>query len=169
MLSGARLSFFFFHLRVISVGFLSVLREREQHLHLPPVHLVGIETVSVNCALRFAVLYVSHLTPSRLVPSTRLNQRQVSGNGIESNADKRPPAHGVRTARIYAPVTSTSDPLRLFRIKNNMYMLDELIQLYSFAEDLDTYEHAAKELSTFLAGPVSLSTSFLSAALKAVP
>lgn len=36
-----------------------------------------------------------------------------------------------------------------------MYMLDELIQLYSFAEDLDTYEHAAKELSTFLAGPVS--------------
>ena len=35
-------------------------------------------------------------------------------------------------------------------------MLDELIQLYSYAEDLDTYEHAAKELSTFLAGPVSL-------------
>lgn len=35
-------------------------------------------------------------------------------------------------------------------------MLDELIQLYNYAEDLDTYEHAAKELSTFLAGPVSL-------------
>ena len=34
-------------------------------------------------------------------------------------------------------------------------MLDELVQLYSYAEDLDTYEHAAKELSTFLAGPVS--------------
>ena len=34
-------------------------------------------------------------------------------------------------------------------------MLDELIHLYSYAEDLDTYEHAAKELSTFLAGPVS--------------
>lgn len=34
-------------------------------------------------------------------------------------------------------------------------MLDELIQLYGYAEDLDTYEHAAKELSTFLAGPVS--------------
>ena len=47
-----------------------------------------------------------------------------------------------------------------------MYMLDELIQLYSFAEDLDTYEHAAKELSTFLAGPVSLSTS---AALETIP
>lgn len=35
-------------------------------------------------------------------------------------------------------------------------MLDELIQLYNYAEDLDTYEHAAKELSTFFAGPVSL-------------
>lgn len=34
-------------------------------------------------------------------------------------------------------------------------MLDELVQLYSYAEDLDTYEHAAKELSTFFAGPVS--------------
>lgn len=34
-------------------------------------------------------------------------------------------------------------------------MLDELIQLYSYAEDLDTYEHAAKELSAFFAGPVS--------------
>jgi hypothetical protein len=41
-----------------------------------------------------------------------------------------------------------------------MYMLDELVQLYSYAEDLDTYEHAAKELSTFFAGPVSL--TFLS-------
>jgi len=40
-------------------------------------------------------------------------------------------------------------------------MLDELIQLYSYAEDLDTYEHAAKELSTFLAGPVSLATFFI--------
>ena len=35
-------------------------------------------------------------------------------------------------------------------------MLDELIQLYSYADDLDTHEHAAKELSTFFAGPVSL-------------
>lgn len=41
-------------------------------------------------------------------------------------------------------------------------MLDELIQLYSYAEDLDTYEHAAKELSTFFAGPVSFPTTFLS-------
>ena len=41
-------------------------------------------------------------------------------------------------------------------------MLDELIHLYSYAEDLDTYEHAAKELSTFLAGPVSLTMTFLS-------
>lgn len=39
-------------------------------------------------------------------------------------------------------------------------MLDELIQLYNYAEDLDTYEHAAKELSTFLAGPVSLTKIF---------
>jgi hypothetical protein len=34
--------------------------------------------------------------------------------------------------------------------------------LYSYAEDLDTYEHAAKELSTFLAGPVSLTVTLLS-------
>jgi len=45
-----------------------------------------------------------------------------------------------------------------------MYMLDELVQLYSYAEDLDTYEHAAKELSTFFAGPVSL--TFLSPAVS---
>ena len=38
-------------------------RYREQNLHLPPVHLVGIETVSVNCAQRFAILYASHLSP----------------------------------------------------------------------------------------------------------
>ena len=42
------------------------------------------------------------------------------------------------------------------RLKTNLYMLDELIQMYGYAEDLDTYEHAAKELSTFFAGPVSL-------------
>lgn len=40
-------------------------------------------------------------------------------------------------------------------------MLDELIQLYSYAEDFDTYEHAAKELSTFFAGPVSLTNNIL--------
>ena len=44
-------------------------REREQYLHLPPVHLVGIETVSVNCAQRFAILYASHLTPLSLFRS----------------------------------------------------------------------------------------------------
>ena len=38
-------------------------------------------------------------------------------------------------------------------------MLDELIQLYGYAEDLDTHEHAAKELSTFFAGPVSLTNN----------
>lgn len=38
-------------------------------------------------------------------------------------------------------------------------MLDELINLNGFAEDLDTYEHTAKELSTFLAGPVSSTTT----------
>jgi len=48
------------------------------------------------------------------------------------------------------------------RPKTNLYMLDELIQLYSYAEDLDTYEHAAKELSTFLAGPVSLMITYSS-------
>lgn len=56
----------------------------------------------------------------------------------------------------------TAIPRRLMmahRPKTNVYMLDELIQLYSYAEDLDTYEHAAKELSTFLAGPVSLTDS----------
>lgn len=43
---------------------------RGQYLHLPPVHLVGIETVSVNCAQRFAILYASLLTPfSRLRPA----------------------------------------------------------------------------------------------------
>jgi hypothetical protein len=41
-------------------------RECEQYLHLPSVHLVGIETVSVNCAQRFAILYASHLTPFNL-------------------------------------------------------------------------------------------------------
>lgn len=41
-----------------------------QHLHLPPVHLVGIETVSVNCAQRFAILCVSHLTPFQLALRT---------------------------------------------------------------------------------------------------
>lgn len=44
-------------------------REREQYLHLSPVHLVGIETVSVNCAQRFAILYVSLLTPFRRLDS----------------------------------------------------------------------------------------------------
>lgn len=34
--------------------------------------------------------------------------------------------------------------------------MDELLQLYCFAEDLDTLEHAAKEVADFLAGPVSL-------------
>lgn len=34
-------------------------------------------------------------------------------------------------------------------------MMDELLQLYCFAEDLDTLEHAAKEVADFLAGPVS--------------
>jgi hypothetical protein len=41
-------------------------REPEQYLHLPPVHLVGIETVSINCAQRFAILYGSHLSPFSL-------------------------------------------------------------------------------------------------------
>lgn len=50
--------------------FLSV-SEREQYLGLPPVHLVGIETVSVTCAQRFAILYDSHLTPFNLF--SRLN------------------------------------------------------------------------------------------------
>ena len=45
--------------------------------------------------------------------------------------------------------------IRFYRLKTNLSILDELIQLYSYAEDMDTYEHAAKELSTFLAGPVS--------------
>ena len=36
----------------VSIGLLN----SGQHLHLPSVHLVGIETVSVNCALRFAML-----------------------------------------------------------------------------------------------------------------
>ncbi|KAF9779544.1 alpha/beta-hydrolase [Thelephora terrestris] len=83
-----------------------------QYLHLPPVHLVGIETVSVNCAQRFAILF-----PEMVLSLTLIN------------------------------VPPPTEP------KANVYMLDELIQLYSYAEDLDTYEHAAKELSTFLAGP----------------
>ena len=60
--------------------------------------------------------------------------------------------------RIYASRISPNHHFLLLdarRLKNNLYILDELIQLYSYAEDLDTYEHAAKELSTFLAGPVS--------------
>lgn len=38
-------------------------RTCEQYLNLPPVHLVGVETVSVNCAQRFAILYASPLNP----------------------------------------------------------------------------------------------------------
>ena len=38
-------------------------REHVQYLRLPSMHLVGIETVPVNCAQRFAILYASHLTP----------------------------------------------------------------------------------------------------------
>ncbi|KAF9649317.1 alpha/beta-hydrolase [Thelephora ganbajun] len=83
-----------------------------QYLHLPPVHLVGIETVSVSCAQRFAILF-----PDMVLSLTLIN---------------------------VPPPTE---------LKTNLYMLDELIQLYSYAEDLDTYEHAAKELSTFFAGP----------------
>jgi len=50
-------------IRVLNSRVSHLFREHEQYLQLPPVHLVGIETVSVNCAQRFAILCVSHLTP----------------------------------------------------------------------------------------------------------
>ena len=57
------------------------------------------------------------------------------------------------------PANLANCRLSLFcRIKSTLCMLDELIQLYGYSEDLDTCEHAAKELSAFLAGPVSLTT-----------
>ena len=63
---------------------------------------------------------------------------------------------------MYTHERNSSTTFPFYRLKTTLYMLDELIQLYSYAEDLDTYEHAAKELSTFLAGPVSLSKMFSS-------
>ena len=127
---------------------------REQYLHLPSVHLVGIETVSVNCAQRFAILYAFHLTPFRQFHRLNPIPARFPEMVLSLTLINVPPPTEYES-RAHAPRTGLINFL-FCRLKTTLCMLDELIQLYGYAEDLDTCEHAAKELSAFLAGPVSL-------------
>jgi hypothetical protein len=87
----------------------------EQYLHLPPVHLVGIETVSVNCAQRFAILYASHLVPfpassvQLTFPFVRFPEMVLSLTLINV-----PPPTEYEIIRIYASTTSTNRHPRSF-------------------------------------------------------
>ncbi|KII96006.1 hypothetical protein PLICRDRAFT_694103 [Plicaturopsis crispa FD-325 SS-3] len=81
-------------------------------LHLPPAHILGVESTATNCALRLAILFPElclSLTLCSVPPPTELNTVQ----------------HGY----------------------------DESLQSWSYAEDLDSLEHAAMESARRMVGP----------------
>ncbi|GLB33430.1 putative alpha beta-hydrolase [Lyophyllum shimeji] len=83
-----------------------------QALHLPPCHILALDGISVNCALRFAVLF-----PEMCLSLTLCN--------------------------VPAPT----------ELKWVVTAYDELMHNWCSAEDLEAYEHVAKEAVTFVVGP----------------
>ncbi|KAF9008828.1 Alpha/Beta hydrolase protein [Cyathus striatus] len=82
-----------------------------QHLQLPPCHILALEGTSINCALRFAVLF-----PEMCLSLTLVN--------------------------VPAPT----------ELKWVFTALDELLQTWSFCDDLESFEHAGMECVRILVG-----------------
>ncbi|KAF4574927.1 hypothetical protein EYR36_006279 [Pleurotus pulmonarius] len=82
-------------------------------LHLPPVHVLALESISTLCAMRFALLF----------PEMCLS------------------------------LTLSNIPGPLERDKWFTTGLEELLQSWCCASDLESFEHIAKEATRFVAGP----------------
>ncbi|RDB20549.1 hypothetical protein Hypma_012458 [Hypsizygus marmoreus] len=83
-----------------------------QALHLPPCHILALESLSINCALRFSVLF-----PELCLSLTLCN--------------------------VPAPT----------ELKWILTAYDELMHNWCHAEDLEAFEHVAKESVAFIVGP----------------
>ncbi|KAG9317138.1 alpha/beta-hydrolase [Chiua virens] len=99
-----------------------------QALFLPPAHFLAIEGISVNAVLRLAALYVKY--PCRAEFASSLCSRW--------------PEFVLSLTLVNVP-----PPTELKWVFN---AYDELLRLWCYAPDLDSFEHAGSEVVTFMTG-----------------
>ena len=132
-------------------------------LWLPPAHVWASETTGANLGIRFAALYVFKFPPplNNFFFFSSERALQVSAYGPESYYAVSSVPNRVRNLLSSPPPAASSLISKSTRLEAYFHTCDELLYMWAHAEDLNTLEFTLMQVVSYIAGPVCISTDFV--------